>query len=1168
MPYTPQQAQAIQTRDVSIALAAGAGCGKTFVLTQRFVTELLQQPSAETLSGLMAITFTDRAAREMRDRIREAVRDQLLTCEDADQPAWQEILQNLETARVQTIHAFCGATLRTHATELGLDPDFGMLDEPTAAAMRNQVIQSELSRLLRERNADLQELILRYGLEGTMSRLQSLVLQRFQLAEARQVAADEAELEAHWREYHQQVFLPERMRSLSQESDAPLLFSLLRENECTAPKMSERRIVLLGLLEELERTGTLSREQLEDLKDNAKIQGARENHWPDPEVHHQVKEACERLRKEVGALIDVLTLDEEAVRLAARYGMQALRITESVVAAYEQAKQDRAMLDFDDLLLNLRDLLQNRPAAKEQLQKSTKFLLLDEFQDTDPVQSEIVRAICGDRLTSGGLFLVGDVKQSIYRFRRADPTVFRQLRSEIPQKGQLSLTNNFRSQQGVLDFVNFLFGPAMGEEYDALEAFDQTDYPPAEKTEFLFANDPELTKPSAGEARVVEAEWIAARIEELLSDPTPRVRKRDKATGEVTLRRVEPGDITVLFRAFSNLGLYEDALRKRHLDYYVVAGRAFFAQQEVFDMVNLCRYLDDDTDETALVGVLRSPLFGWNDDTIMQMGRHFGEFSPALLSDEMPAGVTKDQASAVKSARRVLRELLGRRLSSGIGPLLRFAVEQTAYDAALMTEFLGERKVANLRKLLDMADDFDQVGFLGMSEFADRLLESISEEAKEELAATHPESGNVVRLMTVHQSKGLEFPVVFVADVNRPSRNNTDTAVLSPVLGPLLGLPRGAETEQKNPGMMMHSHAEGLEDQAESIRLFYVATTRAADLLILSAYFDEETKASGSWMKLLQERFDLQTGLPHGDQLLGQTQQAGIERDRIPRIAVRSEIPQVAKPKKVPRKLKLADWDDVLATTEPVAPPAIALPLEPDRAYRERFSVSELESVDSSFHGSKVTSGSTANEASAAVRLREAELLGNLLHAALEQFDPELPPDNLSEFIERLATGFSDYIAPDLRETAVSRFRELLDSDFILELKTAGRLYRETEFLLRWSRPEIGRPAFIAGTVDCLLQDSEGAWHLIDYKTGNLPAEPSAVVDKFGLQMTLYAKAIEQLTGNPPRSIRIVQVNENPRTVKIDLTAERIRDFEAAIDQAIVFLRSNPVPDQPEQLSN
>ena len=296
--------------DSSTWLSANAGSGKTRVLTDRVARLLLDGVLPE---HILCLTYTKAAATEMQNRLfrrlgdwamrdDEALRDELRTL-GLDGPLPPERLADARTLfaraietpgglRIQTIHAFCGATLRTHATELGLDPDFGMLDEPTAAAMRNQVIQSELSRLLRERNADLQELILRYGLEGTMSRLQSLVLQRFQLAEARQVATDEAELEAHWREYHQQVFLPERMRSLSQESDAPLLFSLLRENECTAPKMSERRIVLLGLLEELERTGTLSREQLEDLKDNAKIQGARENHWPDPEVHHQVKEAA------------------------------------------------------------------------------------------------------------------------------------------------------------------------------------------------------------------------------------------------------------------------------------------------------------------------------------------------------------------------------------------------------------------------------------------------------------------------------------------------------------------------------------------------------------------------------------------------------------------------------------------------------------------------------------------------------------------------------------------------------------------------------------------------------------------------------------------------------------------------------------------------------------
>ncbi len=1156
MPYTTQQAAAIETRNVSIALAAGAGCGKTFVLTQRYVAELLRNPSTEMLDRLMAITFTDRAAREMRDRIRARILEELQQCDETDVPAWQEILRDLESARIQTIHAFCTSTLRRYSTELGIDPEFSVLDAPTASSLLAETIEAQLEKFLRDRNPDASNLVLRFGLEGTLRILQSLVEQRFQLREAVAVANDAEELAEVWQCYHHSEFLPRKMQELAESRELHELYSLLLTEEPTAPKMQERRAILLEHMGTLRRTQTLNTQDLQELRDASMIQGATKKHWSSEEVYESAKEGLKRFRDLLDKILPLLTLDVEPIALSAELGMQALRLTSNVVTAYQQNKLEQSALDFDDLLLTMRDLIQDNASVRKSLQKSTHFLLLDEFQDTDPVQTEIVRAICGNQLTSGGLFLVGDVKQSIYRFRRSDPAVFRALRGEIPGQGQMSLTKNFRSQQGVLDFVNYLFEPAMPEEYDALTAFDETTYPPKEKIEFLWADDPEREIKNVKDKRELEAEWIASRIQQLLDDPTPRIREKN-TEGDICLRPMRPGDVTILFRAFSNLSVYEDALRRLGIEYYVVGGRAFFAQQEIFDLVNLCRFLDDISDEVALVGILRSPMFGWSDETLF----HFAHGSLGLwnrLQDHsLSEWIESDQKSCVDRARMILLELISLKNRIGIGPLLRHAVSATAYDAALMTEFLPERKVANLHKLLKMADQFDQIGLLGLSEFSDRLLESITEEAKEEMAATHAETGNVVRLMTVHQSKGLEFPVVFVADVNRQRSGGSSSAILHTSLGPLLSLPLIKGEKPENPAMMMYRDSERIEDEAEAIRLFYVATTRAADYLVLSAYWHPDESITGPWMSLLSERFDLSTGLPKGDPLTGQVQQPGIDINRIPQIHIVQKKPVRTQEKSQPRKLKLSDWSQKLSTAEPIAPPAIALPLPISKGIQDRYSVSEVEAMDSQIRQSQaqISRFTTSNDKDQ-LNLHDSEMLGHLLHAALEnvKFDQT---ESAEKLIDTAAEQFAETFSESIRKTAIERMSFTLKADFIQELRSARKLYREAEFLIKWTLHESSQVTSISGTIDCLLQDEAGLWHIIDYKTGAVPAQQEDVLEKFGIQMTLYALAIKSMTGQLPSSIRILQLADTIRTFAIDLNQEIVSQFRNRVDQAILERRDH-----------
>ena len=331
-----------------------------------------------------------------------------------------------------------------------------------------------------------------------------------------------------------------------------------------------------------------------------------------------------------------------------------------------------------------------------------------------------------------------------------------------------------------------------------------------------------------------EADWIARRIRGLLDGGEPIVC--DSAPiGEPITRAAKPGDIAILFRALSDVAFYEDALRRRGVDYYLVGGHAFYAQQEIFDLVNLLRTLNSPSDLVSLVGVLRSGFFSLADETLFWLAQHPEGLAGGLFAERLPSEIGAEQTARCDSPLRRSRPCGRRKIGCSVCQLIDEALERTGYDAALLNEFLGERKLANLRKLVEQARGFQRGGYLGLSDFIAELSEFVAAQPDEPLAAMHSEDMNVVRLMTVHQSKGLEFPVVIVPDIQRPTHAGSDGVHMDRELGPLVRMPsRGSETAPVG-GYELWRMREKQAEAAELNRLFYVATTRAADYLILSS---------------------------------------------------------------------------------------------------------------------------------------------------------------------------------------------------------------------------------------------------------------------------------------------------------------------------------------------
>jgi len=1150
---TSQQQAALTTDGVSIALSAGAGCGKTFVLTERFLSYLEPGPRQVPLNQIVAITFTERAAREMRERIHTACRERLQNCPEAEVDHWLDTLRSLDTARISTIHSFCTATLRAHAVDAQIDPEFQVLDQSDIFSLQRKLVKEQFRKLLSERNPDAMRLVKEYELEKAEEHLCTLLDQRVSVQLERFLNGTVADLLACWRDCFEQLAVPAAMQQLLNSLPMQQLQVLLKkhapaENSKMFPRWSVLSSGIPRLATEIDAASLAT--LLENLAKNAKVGGTGlAKDWESKELYETVRDALQAAKKKLANSLALFQYNREHAETAAEIGLATVRVLHVLLEHYQREKQASGVMDFADLLLLMRDLLRNKPDVRQQLASSIAYLMVDEFQDTDPVQTEIVEMLCGETIETGKLFFVGDAQQSIYRFRGADPIIFRQLRKAIPAEGRLPLSTNFRSRPAILDFVNCLFAGIMGDDFEPLVPFHKAcaGLPPL--IEFLFARDDTADKLSVDEARRMEADWIAQRILALLNDETPRVRYRSPHSKDETLRRVEPGDIVILFRKMTKIHIYEDALRDAGLSHHLIGGRTFYSQQEVNDLVNLCLLLMNPDDEVSLLGVLRSPFFSLSDDAIASLVFQAGHLRDAYKMSP-PESLPSQQRQQVLHAQSVLAELFQIKDQVPIVQLLNRAIERTGYDAALLLQSMGKRKLANLQKLIDLARQFDRGSQRDLSEFVIRLRESVTLQTDEQEAATHAEQSDVIRLMTMHQSKGLEFPVVILADINSEERNQEQSAKLHAKLGPLMSLPQQANQVRKNWGRQILKAIEANENEAENLRLFYVAATRAKDLLILSATKIDE-KLENPWTSLLAEKFNLQTGLPIHDPLLGTHTTSGTAPAQIPDIKVHHKRPQVAAMGQPAKMLSIPKMIEALEKSPQAAiPPLLAAPVTTESG-PVFTSVSQLEaSLESTAFAQEHTDPVKASLWM--VTGDDATELGTLVHQALDMMNYQQPQsvDKLLEQCQRTQKKRWDERYKQQTRQLLGTFQK---SELFTKLSIAQKCYREIDFLLRWPIDTSAEPtALIGGQIDCLYQSADGRWQIVDYKTGRVTQKSDPeLITAYEMQLTIYALAVEQLFGEPVQSAVLCLLGESIRMLPVEIDPVRTERIVQQIDRIL-----------------
>jgi ATP-dependent helicase/nuclease subunit A len=872
-----QQQRAVLYRDSACVLSSGAGCGKTTVLSARFRSLLSPGHGKDVLSipHIAAITFTERAAREMRKRIRNDIAREVAGARDEEtRKRWQTHRQLLDSATIQTIHAFCSSLLRQFPAEAGLDPQFTVLDEPAASVLKASTVRDCLQNLVTgegELTADLHSLIVLFGWRSVVTSIEQLLMEPDETSWQTFLQRAPTEIANEWIGPARDRLLTDWLAYLRTAN--PAISTCLRIIEQVDPPTDQCSTTFDLIRSQYDRLGQ-SRNMCEDvdaLCELAKVKSiGTKKHWPVEADFERVKDAFGEFRDTLKTRLAVF-MDKggEPVVRAAAVAQQFLRVAWEVNSVYRREKSKLTAVDFFDQIAMARTLLRDHKAVRDELQARFRAIMVDEFQDTDPLQLEVVQLLCGGGEWPEKLFVVGDEKQSIYRFRGADVGLFRSLRKHVPESGRLSLSLNYRSRPGILRFVNALFAKRLAG-YEPLVPHRPESGRPAD-VEFLWTVPGEgMDTNAAHDSRSREADAIARRIHSMIRDA-----EIDVPVGNGVMERgVRKRDIVLLFRSMSHIAIYEHALRRYNIDYYLIGGRAFYAQQEIYDLLNLLKSLDNPLDGPALFGTLRSPFFGLSDDGITAIASHPDGLWAGLFDDRRMDTVPRQCRSHLLRARSHLTNWRAIKDSAGIHELLRRAVSESGYDAALQFEPLADRKLANLWKMLERAREYDETS-VGLAGFVRQLDDLVAQQPREEQAATRPEDDDVVRLMSIHQAKGLEFPVVIVPDLaSRTQQGLMDAVRWHREYGCLARRPADVdETDEEyfsELPVQLGQIADQLADWQEELRVLYVACTRAEERLILSSSwkeaFDQQSPTSipkgGSnhWTMTLAERFDLRTG--------------------------------------------------------------------------------------------------------------------------------------------------------------------------------------------------------------------------------------------------------------------------------------------------------------------
>ena len=1200
MNFTKEQQKVIDSRNCNLLVSAAAGSGKTAVLVERIIQRLLSETEKLEIDRLLVVTYTNAAAAEMRERISAAIERKLLENPENTHLQRQQLL--LHSASIMTIHSFCVKLLREYFHRLDLDPGFRIADEAELTLLRSDVLSELLEKQYEQGDEAFYHFVECYAGGKSDQIVEEQILRLYQFAESNPwieqwledtkkllAVTDKKALEEH-RCIQELLVLSKRLLSSVLE-DTKKAIQICKEPDGPQAYL-EALLADQDIIECLLNCNTYE-EMLYQMKLVSFVTLSRKRQKCDEEKKEFVKQLRDENKEIIKKLQSEYFFQSVEEMLQDLQVIQApvsvlLDLTKQYAMEFKKAKRERNILDFSDLEHLVVELLCERTeqgmkpsqVAKE-IQTRFDEIMIDEYQDSNLIQDWILSSISKESIEQPNRFMVGDVKQSIYKFRMAKPELFLQKYDTYEEEGsyvRIDLYKNFRSRACILEGINEIFKPIMkkdfgGIEYDNLAALhygaSYKQDTPEHKIEFLMSVGTEDSDISAKER---EAHNIAKRIKELVGETSEQetteenkieqkntaflLQTKDNATQKATYK-----DITILLRAMNGWAdVFLEVLTEEGIPVYADTQSGYFKSKEVQTMLNLLRCLDNPRQDIPLVAVLHSELGNFTNDDFARLRYDKGIEEIEDIEEKIKKKYRKkwyvclitykpdegDEAGVLLKQKidtflAWYEELRYKVSFLPVSELLEEIYRKTEYPNMVRVMSLGERRVKNLELLVEKARQFEKSSYTGLFDFI-RYIDRLIRYEVDFGEAGIQDNINAVRLMSIHKSKGLEFPIVFLAGMEKKFNTMDSNAKL--VLHAELGI--GADyidPEQRiqSTGLFKKIIARKLKEEmlTEEMRVFYVALTRAKEKLILTADFAE----TGDWEKLLAEQGDAYKERIGATSYLDFLKISFIklkQQDLIVEKVVKEDDLLVTKVQDLlEQDSKRQELEDLVLSKE--------YNVELSKEFKKQEEYQYPYTTDCERKG-KVTISELKREA-----YEEAEEVSERMFEELTEYVPTLPKylqkeervkgasrGTLYHRIMECLDFTRDYTQKEqikhaiaelvqkkwIRENTLSvvkidDFWNFFRSDIGQQMQLAareGRLKKEQPFVIgipakEFDEGEGEEIILVQGILDAYFEEADGLV-LVDYKTDWITENTKEeLCNRYALQLAYYARALQQITG-------------------------------------------------------
>lgn len=1183
MTWTESQKKVIDRRERNILVSAAAGSGKTAVLVERIIQKITQDKV--DIDKLLIVTFTNAAAAEMRERIRDAIEKKLE--EEPEDTHLQRQFTLVHNAQITTIDSFCLYVIRNYFYKIDLEPNFRVADEGELSLLRSDV----LGKLLEAHYAAGEEAFLSfvagYGSAKSDQAIQDMILKMYTYAQSypwpdewlvscgqAYDLKEEADMEqADW----MKQFLDSLVTAVSdcgsqmrealnvcEEPDGPYMYA-------DALKEDIRR------LDAIRESGSYARfgEEINAYaKAFPKLAAARkfEGSVEKKELVQNIRNA---MKKEIKDMRDKFFFKEpEEIFLDMKKTAPAVKmlvaLTEEFASCFAAEKKRKNLVDFSDMEHFALKILVDQ-TTKEPTETADEFaalfdeIMIDEYQDSNYVQETLLRAVSKERFGQNNLFMVGDVKQSIYRFRLARPELFMEkfdtYAAGTPGCERIDLQKNFRSRDEVLSGVNDIFYKIMCRDlgnvvYDENAAlYPGADYP-EDMDPAMFAMEVLVADESGAEEmeRVeLEARMIASRIHEMRKEGQTVT---DKESGE--LRPMEYRDIVILLRSVSGMAdTFVKVLLEEGIPAFTTSRTGYFSTVEIQTVLNMLRVIDNPMQDIPLAAVLYSPVGGFSGEDLAKIRAVSGEktfYESILTYDTMPEEETDQKLwERLRGFLAKLEAFRKRVPYTPVHELITELLEETGYLSYITALPAGEQKCANVQMLIEQAIHYEDTSYKGLFHFV-RYIEKLRKyDVDYGEADIINENENAVRIMSIHKSKGLEFPVVFAAGMGK-TFNTQDTRsrlILHPELG--IGLDcMDTVRRTKTPTLLKRTLARQTEEEnlGEELRVLYVALTRAKEKLILCGCLKDVEKKFGEYRQNADTEHPVSFlarssahcyfdwVLPalysypekYEIRVFGETDaRAGHLKEAVRTLLTKEQVK---------RAVQTADKELLEKIEERLS---FAYPFEAEKDIKTKVSVSEIKHQRMQFEPEEMeTVQWYAEEETEEIvpdfiekrdRVNRGALRGSAMHLVMQCLPFAGSPSDgnrkqmyawIAEELEKLKK------AGRLDETMYELVRIPMIVDFfasslgkrMVQADQREELRKEKAFVLGIPAGEIWdcdsrELVLVQGIVDAFFYE-DGDIILMDYKTDSVE-KPEQLLQRYQAQLDLYARALEEATGKKVR---------------------------------------------------